>query len=52
MKHFKIANLWATVSSLCLTNTSCYMAHANNNNVCLKFPEAATGMKVLVKNFV
>ena len=28
------------------------MAHANNNNGCLKFPEAATGMKVLVKKLV
>ena len=28
------------------------MAHTNNNNGCLKFPEVPTGMKVLVKKLV
>ena len=52
VKHWKRANLWGTVSSLCLANTRCYMAHTNNNNGCLKFPEVPTGMKVLVKKLV
>ena len=52
VKHFKRANLWAAVLFLCLTNISCYMAHTNNNNGCLKFPEVPTGMKVLVKKLV
>ena len=52
VKHFKRVNLWGTVYSLCLTNTNCYMAHANNNNGRLKFLETATGMKILVKKLV
>ena len=52
VKHFKRANLLAAVSSLYLRNTNCYMAQANNNNGCLKLPETATGMKVLVKKLV
>ena len=52
VKDFKRANLLAAVSSLYLANSNSYMAHANNINGCLKFPETATGMKVLAKKLV